>query len=386
MTPRLLCCGLALLLTIQTADAIPAFARKYDMSCTTCHAPFPRLKPYGEEFAGNGFRLADKESPRFFRNTGDDELSLMREVPLALRLEGYGRWRPQSSGRTDFQTPYLLKIISGGIIAPDIAYYFYFFFSERGEVAGIEDAYIFFNELFGTELDLAAGQFQVSDPLFKRELRLTLEDYQAYRVRPGSSGINLTYDRGVMLTYGFATGTDLTAEVLNGNGIGPADPGRNFDADRYKNVFVRVSQDVHEAVRIGAFGYFGKESDGPAVNTVQMLGPDLTIGAGPAELNVQYLHRADDWEDNSGLTPPAPSFSTRAAFAELIYTPEGERSRVVGVLLYNWIEGNEGTGRYHALTGHVSYLPSRNLRLLGEYTYDFTARAHMLSVGIVSAF
>jgi hypothetical protein len=37
--------------------AIPAFARQYKISCTTCHAPMPKLKPYGLEFAGNGFIL-----------------------------------------------------------------------------------------------------------------------------------------------------------------------------------------------------------------------------------------------------------------------------------------------------------------------------------------
>ena len=55
---------------------------------------------------------------------------------------------------------------------------------------------------------------------FKRELRLTLEDYQIYRARPGLSQINLTYDRGIMLGYGLPTKTDFVAEILNGNGIG----------------------------------------------------------------------------------------------------------------------------------------------------------------------
>ncbi|MCK7518582.1 MAG: hypothetical protein MZV64_13105 [Ignavibacteriales bacterium] len=39
-------------------------------------------------------------------------------------------------------------------ITKNIAYYFYFFFSERGEVAGIEDAFVMFNDLFGSDLDL----------------------------------------------------------------------------------------------------------------------------------------------------------------------------------------------------------------------------------------
>jgi len=51
------------LLAPADAAAIPAFARKYRQSCTTCHAPFPRLKPYGEEFAGRGFRMEEGAEP-----------------------------------------------------------------------------------------------------------------------------------------------------------------------------------------------------------------------------------------------------------------------------------------------------------------------------------
>ena len=31
----------------DNAGAIPAFARRYKISCTTCHAPFPRLTSFG---------------------------------------------------------------------------------------------------------------------------------------------------------------------------------------------------------------------------------------------------------------------------------------------------------------------------------------------------
>ena len=69
-------------------------------------------------------------------------------------------------------------------------------------------------------LDFTVGQFQVSDPLFKRELRLTKDDYYIYKVKPGHSDVDLTYDRGVMLSYGFDSGTDIVLEIINGNGIG----------------------------------------------------------------------------------------------------------------------------------------------------------------------
>lgn len=371
------------LLVAEEAGAIPAFARKYNMSCLTCHQPFPKLKAYGEDFAANGFQLPGKEPARAFRKTGDDWLLLMREVPLALRMDGFLRWRPQASGRSDFQTPYILKILSGGNIAPDVSYYFYFFFSERGEVAGIEDAFILFNNVFKTGLDVTIGQFQVSDPLFKRELRLPFEDYRIYGVSPGMSGINLTYDRGVVLSYGLPTGTDLSFQVLNGSGIGEADAGRNFDTDKYKNLMLRVSQDVVDPLRIGAFGYYGKEEQVGRVNTLWMAGPDLTLALDKVELNMQYVERRDD---NATFADSAVELTTRGAFAEVIYLPEGDDSRYYGVLLWNWLEGKGWTLKSNALTGHLGYVLMRNLRLTGEYTYDFVLKANAVTVGFVSAF
>jgi hypothetical protein len=371
-----------LVLAIQEAAAIPAFARKYDMSCTTCHAVFPKLKPYGNEFAGNGFQLPDKEPPRYYRETGDDLLLLMRELPFAFRFEGYTQWQPQTAGGSDFAWPYLLKLISGGQIARDVSYYFYFFFGERGEVAGLEDAFVMFNNIFKTDMDVYLGQFQVSDPLFKRELRLTLEDYQIYRVKPGKSSVNLTYDRGLMLTYGFPSGTDIVVEVLNGNGIGAADDERNFDRDKYKNLALRVSQDIGEHVRIGGVGYYGKEDKG-TVNTMWMAGPDITLSSDQLELNLQYVERRDDDPHFESATTKV---ATRGAFGELTYVPDGDKSRWHGVALVNWVESDLSDLNYKTATGHVSYLMARNLRLIGEYTYDFEQKANKFTVGFVSAF
>lgn len=367
----------------QVSEAIPAFARKYDMSCQTCHSPAPKLKAYGEEFAGNGFRLADKESPRFFRETGDDQLQLMREVPLALRVEGYARWQPQSNHRADMQAPYLLKLLSGGQIANNVSYYFYFFFGERGSVAGLEDAFVMFNDLWGSDVDLYVGQFQVSDPLFKRELRLTLEDYQVYKAAPGNSIIDLTYDRGIMVTYSLPTNTDLTIEILNGSGIGAADALRNFDSDRYKNVFARASQDIADWIRIGGFAYLGKEEQLGRTNDVWMAGPDLSVSIDPVELNIQYVERRDD---NPVFLAAPRTFETRGTMAEAVYSPDGDKSTWYGALVYNWVEIPEQGYKYHSLTGHYSYLLARNLRLIGEYSYDIQGKGNKLTAGFIGAF
>jgi len=46
-----------LLVGVSPASALPVFARKYQTSCTTCHAIFPKLNPFGEAFRLNGYRM-----------------------------------------------------------------------------------------------------------------------------------------------------------------------------------------------------------------------------------------------------------------------------------------------------------------------------------------
>jgi len=369
-----------------TLDAMPAFARKYQMSCKTCHNPFPRLKLYGEEFAGNGFVLKDKDAPRYTADTGDDKLSLIRDIPIALRLEGYLAFNNADAGKLDFAAPYLIKLLSGGAITKNIAYYFYFFFSERGEVAGLEDAFLMFNELFGSDLDLYIGQFQVSDPLFKRELRLPFEDYQIYRARPGSSRVNLAYDRGIMLTCGIKGGPDLTLEVLNGSGINAADDERNFDNDKYKNFFARASQSIGEHLRVGAFGYLGREGQQHAVSDVWLTGVDVTWTSSKLELNWQYVERRDE---NPFFMEGRPEIATRGGFAELIYLPRADDSPWYGAGLFNWVDSEQDALDYTAATLHGGWLLRRNFRLVGEGTYMFRSPAGKYlraSVGLVTGF
>jgi len=366
----------------EFADAIPAFARKYDMSCNTCHSPAPRLKAFGDEFASNGFVLEGQEPPRYYRETGDDQLMLLREIPLAIRFDGYFRYQPEKNDQTDVQFPYLIKLLSGAQIAKNFSYYFYFFFNERGEVAGLEDAYLMFNNVFAGDLDIYVGQFQVSDPLFKRELRLTFEDYQVYRVKPGNSSINLTYDRGIMVTYGLPSKTDLVLEFLNGNGIDKADANRNFDTDKYKNVMARISQEINENIRLGIFGYYGNEAQAGSKNSVRIAGPDLTLSFHPIELNVQYVWR----EDNNPLFNSTGLMNTNGAFAELVYTPDDDRSTWYGVVLYNWVKSPAGGLSYQSATCTGNYLLGRNVRLLGEYTYDIEKKANKITIGIITAF
>ncbi len=377
----------------EQCSAIPAFARKYRLSCQTCHLPTPRLKPYGDDFAGNGFVLSDQEAPRYFVETGDDNLSLIRDFPLAVRFDGFLTYNNSDTEKSDLGSPYTLKILSGGSITEGIAYYFYFYMSERGEIAGVEDAYIMFNDLFGVDFDIYFGQFQVSDPLFKRELRLTLEDYSVYTMQPGISQAGLKYDRGFMFTFGTDFGMDIIAEVINGNGLSHADASHIFDNDKYKNFAGRISQNVFDFLRIGVFGYLGKEQlsveTASALNEITMYGPDATISCEDIiELNFQYIIR----KDNNLLNIDGDNFKdieTHGALAELLIMPKGDDTKLYGAAMLNYVQSDLGYLDYQTVTGHIGYLVRRNIRLCAEATYNFTDSDKAFakfSLGIVSGF
>ena len=384
---------LGCMIPVPDAGAITAFARKYQISCQVCHSPaMPRLKPFGDEFAGNGFRLTEYESPRYFIQTGDDKLSLFRELPLAIRVDGFASYNSGNEGTADFAAPFVLKILSGGEISDNLSYYFYFLFNERGSVAGIEDAFVMYHNFLGSGINLYLGQFQVSDPLFKGELRYTLESYRIYGSAPGTSSADLKYDRGVIFEKDFKTGTTLVGEIVNGAGIGEAREGYLFDKDKYKNFMLRVNQDVGQFITVGFFGYTGREVVHDAIysdiSDIRMFGPDITFDFNEKFiLNAQLVKRTDSRVFVDGPDGIIDDVETLGAFAELIYSPKGDMSKWYLTGLVNWVESDYDPLDYASATLHAGYLLRRNMRVVGEFTQQLRGTDYgKVNLGIITAF
>jgi len=380
--------GVVLLLALAAvlaspAEAVPAFARKHKLSCTTCHAPFPRLKPFGEEFAARGFRMPPGQEPaRATYDVGDPLLELPRDLPLAIRLEGHAAWNEDTAAEADFEWPWVFKVLSGGPISKKVSYYFYFII-EKGEVDGLEDAYLQFNALGGKPIDLIVGQFQVCDPLFKRELRLERLDYEIFSTPVGESRIGLTYDRGLMATWGAPGGVDVVLQVLNGNGI--RDDATDFDRDSYKNVALRVARHFGP-VRAGLFGYSGREEgDNGLRNAVTFWGPDLVFDIDDTvQINVQFMERRDD---NPFFLAELPEeIVTRGGFVELVFQPGGPDGRWAWTALYNRVNSGDLLARRESAALSGTYLLARNVRMVIEAGRDMEASSNRASVGVIAAF
>lgn len=392
------------------AQGIPAFARKYKLTCALCHAPVPRLTAFGEDFAGNGFQLARGETPVDTVTTGDPMLRLQRDIPLAIRVDAYMSGLSGGDGvvATDLKIPWGIKVLSGGQVTNDISYYMYFFLSERGEVAGLEDAYLQFNDVLGSGWDLLAGQFQVSDPLYKRELRLEYEDYMPYRVRVGETRADLTYERGLMAVSSPWKDADLFLQVVNGRGLSAATEAKNFDTDNGKHFGVRLSQGLGFA-RVGGFFYTGEETVDDRGSALQVFGPDATLPLGEkVEFNLQYLYRKDEnpfFLETCVRNDPRCSFGADepletevdSYMGEMLFFPQGAGGNVHFTALYNRVEANspiftvrageEGyLEKYESIGFTANYLYARNVRLIAEVSRNLTLKRNRFIAGVTAAF
>src|SRR6516165_7182838 len=110
---------------VPDANAIPAFARKYQTACSTCHNDFPQLNDFGEAFWKNGFKFPKddetfvKEPPVLLGAPAQREAfpnviypgELPGAIPIAFRYSGflnYANRRPPTvafTPRTDLFVP-----------------------------------------------------------------------------------------------------------------------------------------------------------------------------------------------------------------------------------------------------------------------------------------
>ena len=323
-----------------------------------------------------------QEPARATYDVGDPLLNCPADLPLAVRLEGFAAWNEDADAEADLEFPYVFKILSGGPISKKVSYYFYFIV-EKGEVEGLEDAYLQLNALGGKPVDLMFGQFQVSDPLFKREMRLERLDYEIYKARPGESQANLTYERGLMGLWGAPGEVDVVLQLVNGNGI--HDDAADFDRDSYKNLALRVARQFGP-VRAGLFGYSGREEgDNGLRNSMYYWGPDLAFTIDETmQINVQYMERRDD--DPFFLGESAEEIVTRGGFVEFVFQPKGPDGRWAWTALYNKVSSGDLLACRESAALGMTYLLARNVRLLVEAGRDIEGSANTASAGIIAAF
>jgi len=385
-------------LAMPAAVAMPVFARQYELSCNTCHVAYPRLNAFGEAFAGKmNMRMPDWRA-KMALPSQDPELALPKMPPFAIRAQANVQGRDGEeidpvTGPTgnqssfDFQSPYLVKLLSSAPLSDHITYYFYGIFAEKGAngEALIEDAWFRHDNVFGSGISAQLGQFQLSDLMFPRETRMTFQDFMVYRMA------GITYDRGVLFSRELGP-VDAALGFVNGNGInanftinspGFRRPDRMFDNDSRKTAFGRLGMDFGP-VGAGLFGFAGKQPNatGPAGTGIGTRDTDKT-GVGldfSGDVGGKFFWFAQGlWNRWDGFLDPGVNYKWFGAFAGVDYVPGGRWT--YSVLWNNADAGDfDNTNTVYegidmrTLTFGANYYFMRNVKGVIEVNFDLLKR------------
>ncbi|MGD1158625.1 MAG: hypothetical protein ABSA41_22770 [Terriglobia bacterium] len=302
---------------------IPAFSRKYQTSCATCHSDFPELNDFGLAFKKNGFKFPKddeffvKEPPVMLGAKAQKEAfpkaiypgEIPGTIPISFRYSGFASYnskQPLALGylpRTDLFTPNTFTILSAGSFGQNIAWWIDDDISTGGSGAdgGLGDGYIKVNDLghyIGLPkdtLNLRFGQFELDLP-FTQARTINPSDYDIYdEAAMAATGMGTTSNpfvfsapqRGIEIG-GYPNDGNLwwSVAVINGNNDNPA-------VRNSKDVFVNVWKQFnlerdpqvrnavqgagptgprdHTSLRVGTFYYYGRN----ALNVGGTLFPNL---------------------------------------------------------------------------------------------------------------
>lgn len=322
------------------AEAIPAFARRYELPCHFCHDGYPKLSPLGEQFKERGLRLEDDV-------TGASDW--LRSVPVSFR----GGFRQSFEEDGDAETLGTFKLVSAGSLGSRVAYWIDESYSADGDGfdrVGVNNVFLRV-EALAEELYLRGGRMELDLP-FTQVRTQNLFRYEIYFANTGfeTDGIG-RYQEGVEAGGFLDEATRWSAAIVGGRSSEEqkrlTDEVDGFEANVYGRIQRRFGED-----RAGAYLYWGRnrlarESPDPAVapgvltwdNSLFRLGADGSVYLRQGVHlfgTILYGRNSNAFADaeNPGGTSEPTSFTGGFAQAELPI-----RDALVLYGRFDWVRG-----------------------------------------------
>lgn len=301
MVERAFVLALALLAAAPAAQAIPAFARRYQVACSFCHEGYPKLSSMGERFRERGFRMSQED---------DFELrAWARTVPVDLRARGT-HFVNEASEDVDEA---FLKATSAGHLGRRLSYWV-----DDGLLIGEGDdtarhtrpdnAWARLEIVPAGRLYLRAGRFELDLPLTQARTPHVFP-YDIYFANTGFESDTVgAHQDGVEVGGQLPRDLRWSAAVVSGHDD-PADADDGFEG----NVFLRMAKRVRQH-RVGGFAYVGRNtlSRTPGLSaddTLLRLGADANVWIRRLNLYGVAMYGRNG---NSVLSPDAPAGTGQA--------------------------------------------------------------------------
>jgi hypothetical protein len=365
-------------LIYHNAYSIPAFARRYEVSCRVCHlSAYPRLNEFGEQFKENGYQFRPgAEEPVKARkdievSTPDEKLIVHRELPLSVRFKSHVTVnqnpevaRDQGKNATEFVFPSEGVLVGGGTLHKDISALFSFTFVPEPDLHYIH--FGFNNIIKDGWLNARVGKFLMLDYLKPGHRRITIHSNVPYEATMGKNPFYLDAHQAGIDIWGRPEFGPFFYQFALVNGSqehhGPT------DSDDFRDIYSRLSYTFNMRHTFGIMGYYGnaviEESENGVTSRFNdkfvLAGADAEISLGPVLFFASGFAGQHKDPFNTGQTGSYFAFNTDLTCD---FT-----SRLTGVLLFHqvWSPDDHGVEAIH-LIPHLSYMVLRNMKASLEY-------------------
>lgn len=364
---------LSALLVSLDAAAIPAFARKNHMQCSSCHTAYPSLTPLGRRFKENGYRFEGND-------LGDikitDNLIFDSVAPVSLAIVS----RPYTDSSTDpaeIRAIHEVELYVGGEISKKVSG-----FSEieaEGEdgfglVLGA--AHVTYTHSPQLNLQIGYGPTMMADPYdtYSDMRRLTASHYGLLNIEETGNeyGEPLRHSRQQVSVYGRLASKlfyDIGTGGLTGDMVG----------SNSNVVFGRLAYDITPTIMVGAMALQGTCKVNPDLAADEQCGgsttkdldfsrlaADTQMDFDKLRLTAVYMSYSDDMETGS-------SNDNNMYYVQGMYRiMEGDRPLIVPLLRLEGREENNGADSYSTAILNLGYYFAENVKGFLEYsdTYD----------------
>lgn len=285
----------------ERSSAIPAFARRYETSCTTCHILPPKLNAFGVAFKNNGYRIPEDDE-KFIKQPdvpmgapgwkkvwpkGVWPGAIPDRVPLSVGIEMTTDVTPSEPVKVDFAFPEEFELLAGGTLGSSLSYFgeMAFEFGNGATEVDFERGHFNFQPFKTHLMNVRLGRIETGAAPFSRfTYRLTdtefiISDFRAlsggFRFRSrqqgfevwgaqnGPGGGGLQYSLGVVNGSG-SSNDDNSHKDFYGSasykfgGMGVTGPAKGLDSLKATENY------MDNSVEVGVFGYVGRSGATPA--------------------------------------------------------------------------------------------------------------------------
>ena len=327
----------------QDAEAIPAFARKYGVSCNTCHVQFPKLNHFGIAFKNRGYRMKDEVGEYLWKS---------KTFPIAAIVRGGYVHRNTEDKATGEKTTeksqfsfedddgYGLEFFSGGTLGPRISYFIDALVDDNLPLVQFDDL------LPDSALNLKAGFFNVDNYFLSHPRRLTNTTYL----------VQTTADRDDNVTFG-NEGLELNGQFEDKGfryilGIGNKS---QDDTSKFGNHFYGILNQTYFGQTLSLVFRHDKAED---PEDAHLTGDTTTFG-GVLDLQYEKFNVMTGIYHFDGIEDKALSGTVEASYE---VTP-----KMLGIFRYDWHDTNDSPASESQVVASLQYHFVPNVKLNLEY-------------------